>query len=78
MSGTVRILAIAFGAALAALLYLGWHVPWYIAGPAGLIVLVVFPICHELIARLRRDVRLNDIRKVAQDRRSAQDRKDAS
>jgi fatty acid desaturase len=69
VSGTVRILAIALGAAIAALLYFGWGVTWYIAGAAGLVVLIALPICHEFVVGWRRDTRLKHIQQDAQDRK---------
>jgi len=68
VSGTVRILALAFGAAAGTVLYLGLGFAWYVAILVGIAVLIAFPMCNEFVARLRGRARLKLIVKDAQDR----------
>ena len=71
MSGIVRILAIVLGIAAAAMLYFAWHFPWYLASIAAVAVLVLFPITHEFVAGLRRDVRLKHLLRHERERHDA-------
>lgn len=71
MSGTVRILAMLFGAALSATLYFGLDISWYLAVLAGGATLMAFPICHEFVARTRRSVHLKRIIRDARGRKGS-------
>lgn len=59
MSGSVRLVAIAFGAALVALLYFVWGSRWYWALLAGALAFTATPMLHERIAGAfrRRDLK---------------------
>lgn len=68
MSGTVRILALLFGAGLSAVLYFGLSVAWYLAAIAGIAVFWLFPICHQNVANWRSGHHLLGIVRRARER----------
>ena len=68
MNGSVRLVAIALGAALAALLYFVWDVRWYWALLAGGLAIVAVPMIHERIAGVVRRGELKEAVKKARDR----------
>jgi len=67
MSGSVRFVAIALGAAVAALLYFVWDARWYWAILAGALALVAVPMFHERIAGVLRRSDLEKAVKKARD-----------
>ncbi len=72
MSGPVRLVAIALGAALAGLLYFVWGSRWYWAILAALLAFMALPMLHERIAKV---IRRSDLKKAVKrgrdlDRRS--------
>ena len=71
MSGSVRLIAIAFGAAFTGLLYFVFGSRWYWAILAGALALMAVPMLHERIAgMLRRSDLKSAVRKAREpDRR---------
>lgn len=72
MSCPVRLVAIAFGAALAGLLYFVWDSGWYWAILAAVLAFMALPMLHERIADM---LRRSDLKKAVKrgrdlDRRS--------
>ena len=67
MSGTVRLIAIGIGAALAALLYFAWGFRWYWAILASVLAFVAFPMVHEWIVGMLRRSDLKEAVKKARD-----------
>lgn len=67
MSGSVRLVAFAFGAAVAALLHFVWDARWYWAILAGVLAFVAFPMFHERIAGVLRRSNLKQAIKKARD-----------
>ena len=68
MSGSVRLVAIALGAALAALLYFVWDSRWYWAILAGVLILMAFPMLQERVTGVFRRSDMKQAVKKGRDR----------
>ena len=69
MSGTVRILALLFGAVLFAGLYFGLGIAWYLAIPVGFLAFMIIPILCEWVNNKVMRHHLAGIIKRARDRK---------
>jgi hypothetical protein len=69
MSGTVRILALLFGAVLFAGLYFGLGIAWYLAIPVGILAFMIIPIWCDWVDNKVMRHRLAGIIKKARDRK---------